>query len=249
MVDKKCSDLQAALQDKDKEVYELRREFEHFRVQAQMDLDKEKDHSKVEAMKRSQHVDDQTEQNILRRRNESLRKENDLLRKQTADLRVQADAVRQSASERDSSHLDPAKTSYELRSVSLKKDQNLQRDLQLKELEVVPFYQIKELKQEKTLLQKEVDALKQTASHAKTPAMAGIEESTLIRRSDKPPVHFDTATAHEQDMARTLGYYLERIDGLTQEIDVLKARLKHETTHKSQPVQSAGDFTDKGKTR
>lgn len=191
---------------------EMSREFEAWKAQAKLQMDKEIDSIRVEALKRSQVVDDSRELDTMKRRNDSIKKENEALRRQVADLKLQIEA-------KENNQQEAIRNSYELKSVGLKRDQNMQRELQLKDLEVHFCYKIKELKQEKALLQREIDSFK-----LKSNGIGGIEESALIHRADKPPL--PTEHIERDSMANTLGHYLERIDFLTGENERLKVQMQ-----------------------
>lgn len=103
----------------------------------QNELEREKQASKNNTMSKSQYNEDVAELSALKRKTESQKREIDLLRKQTNELKSQVEAHKNLRSERSSFHQETAKNSIESRSVTIKRDQNAQRELQLKDLEVI----------------------------------------------------------------------------------------------------------------
>lgn len=103
----------------------------------QQEIDRERQASKKNAMNRSQHIEENTEMNILKRRNDSQKKEIELLKRKNDELKTQLEAYKSSHSERSSFHQDQPKSTSETRSVTIKRDHNAQRELQLKDLEVI----------------------------------------------------------------------------------------------------------------
>ena len=75
-------------------------------------------------MGKSQHFDEQTDANILKRKNESLRKENELLRRQCLELKSQVEIITVRGSTANSGHFDSEKSPLGSRSVTIKRDMN-----------------------------------------------------------------------------------------------------------------------------
>lgn len=69
--------------------------------------------------------------------------------------------------------------------------------------------------------------MKTAISSSKYNQQPDIEESAVMARGLRPPSLKDNIDASNNDMATTLGHYLERIDFLTKENEALRSELKH----------------------
>jgi len=206
----------AKLIAKDNEISSMRREIDMLKSQMRTELEREKMLIQTNHMTRSQIAEEQTDINILKRKNESLRRENELLKKQYMDLKIQNEQVQsRTPNTRESGHFDVSPS----KSVTIKRDQNAQKELQLKDLE------IKELKQERTLLNKEVQALRDKLLNH----VDAVSEKPSPKEQPQP-----------SDITRMLGSYLERIESLTKENDRLNEEVKKAqlTTNQYQPKQT-----------
>lgn len=122
------------------EAEQLRREIEGLKEINKIELEREKlsmQREKAhEQMYKSQHAEEMTDLNIMRRKADRLTKENELLRKQNTDLKSQMESSGAKASMYASGYHESERGSIQTRAITLKKDTNASKDLQMKEMEV-----------------------------------------------------------------------------------------------------------------
>lgn len=107
---------------------------------AKSDFDRERVNSKKdrlnEQMYLSQHKEESTDIGILKRKADRLAKENELLKKQNSELKTQIDSKSSRQSMYASGYHDAERITSGSKSLSIKKDASLSKDLQMKDMEV-----------------------------------------------------------------------------------------------------------------
>jgi hypothetical protein len=126
--------------EKCSEVENLRREIDGLKEINKIELEREKlalqRERTHEQMYKSQHAEEMTDLNIVKRKADRLTKENELLRKQNQDLKGQLETTGRNPSMYTSGYHESERGSIQNRAITVRKDTNVSKELQMKEMEV-----------------------------------------------------------------------------------------------------------------
>lgn len=126
--------------EKCSEVENLRREIDGLKEINKIELEREKlslqRERTHEQMYKSQHAEEMTDLNIVKRKADRLTKENELLRKQNQDLKSQLETTGRNPSMYTSGYHESERGSIQTRAITVRKDTNVSKELQMKEMEV-----------------------------------------------------------------------------------------------------------------
>ena len=130
------------MNEKNKEIDHLRKEIESLKEATRAESEKDRLNVKRERlheqMYQSQHAEETTDMNILRRKADRVGKENELLKKQNQDLKSQVESLSSKMpSMYTSGYHDGDRLGSGSKSITIKKESNNSKETQMKDMEVV----------------------------------------------------------------------------------------------------------------